>query len=131
MAYVRRSVCCRECREEATARARNLCWRCYTVPSILAKYPSTRSAGNTNSYEGPRARPGRRYAVPASPTDAQPGSREKIVVMQARLEAGEQLHHPLDRRCMVVGEERCLHSRSLGLRSRGDGRADHGRELVV
>ncbi len=32
------------------------------------------------------------------PTEAPPGTPEKLAVLMARLEAGEQLHHPDDRR---------------------------------
>jgi hypothetical protein len=36
--------------------------------------------------------------LPAEPTDALPGSEEKIRVLAQRAERGEQLWHPLDRR---------------------------------
>lgn len=35
---------------------------------------------------------------PEKPTDAKPGSEEKILAMMARLERGEQLHHALDKK---------------------------------
>ncbi len=43
--------------------------------------------------------------VPAEPTDAVPGTPEKVAVMRRRHEAGERLHHPRDLR---------LHSRPGG-----------------
>jgi len=63
------------------------------------------------------------------PTDAQPGSAEKIRVLAARLDAGLELHHPDDRtcfdddgdpaaklpeptRCMICGGTLAPHSRS-------------------
>lgn len=35
--------------------------------------------------------------IPATPTDAEPGSPEKIRVMEERYRRGEHLHHPQDR----------------------------------
>ena len=39
-------------------------------------------------------------ADPPTPTEALPGTPEKIAVMKARLRAGQQLHHPLDRQLL-------------------------------
>lgn len=39
-------------------------------------------------------------ADPTQPTEALPGTPEKIAVMKARLKAGQQLHHPLDRQLL-------------------------------
>ena len=45
-------------------------------------------------YDTPRTG----YKQPEVPTDAVPGTPEKIAVLQARVEAGEYLFHPDDRR---------------------------------
>src|SRR5262245_43185773 len=38
------------------------------------------------------------YALPAETTDARPGRAEKMAVLAERVERGEALHHPKDRR---------------------------------
>lgn len=43
------------------------------------------------------------FSIPA-PTEARPGSEEKVRVLQARLEAGEDLYHP-DDACIVASLE--------------------------
>ncbi len=42
------------------------------------------------------------------PTDATPGTREKIAVLRARLEAGVRLHHPDDVRVAACWMPRTL-----------------------
>jgi hypothetical protein len=39
--------------------------------------------------------------LPAMPTQARPGSADKIEVLRARVERGESLHHPEDERVAV------------------------------
>lgn len=41
--------------------------------------------------------------VPAAATVAEPGSEAKLLVLEARAQAGEALHHPQDRRWDVLG----------------------------
>ena len=43
--------------------------------------------------------------APTTPTDARPGSAEKLAVMTARHEAGLQLHHALDANCRIDPSE--------------------------
>jgi hypothetical protein len=42
--------------------------------------------------------------LPAEPTQAQPGSEEKIQILAERAAAGIALHHPDDRRCKSFSE---------------------------
>lgn len=86
---------CRHCVKCVVNRPRGLCWGCYYTPGVREQYPSTskyakRGAGPT----GAGARP-----LP-TPTDAPAGSLEKMKVMHARLNRGEQLHHPDDNRAI-------------------------------
>ena len=57
-------------------------------------YPSTSKYGSWSNAEAP---PGPR-PLPDAPTDAQPGSEEKIRILTERAAAGTQLFHPQDNR---------------------------------
>ena len=88
-----RGPLCRHCGAGKNCRARGLCFPCSMNPAIRDLYPSTSkfarkgvSASNRNS------RP------PTEPTDAEPGSAEKIAVLAGRAERGESLFHPDDPR---------------------------------
>jgi hypothetical protein len=83
-------VMCRHCGIRKAARPRGLCWIDYYTPGVRDLYPSTskfcrRGVGNRNH---------RRPA--ATPTQAPPGSEEKILILIARAGAGEQLFHADD-----------------------------------
>lgn len=82
---------CRHCRRNHVTRPRGLCWTCYYTPGVKERYPSTskyafRRLGN---FTGLRP-------LPAEPTDAPPGSKEKLAVMSGRASRGESLFHPDD-----------------------------------
>lgn len=84
-------VLCRHCNTHLVNRLLGLWWACYYTPGVKDLYPSTskyarRGVGNV-AGDGP---------LPAEPTDAPPGSLEKMRVMYQRAVRGEQLHHPLD-----------------------------------
>lgn len=84
---------CRHCHRKYVNRPRGLCWSCYYSPGMLDRYPSTskyarRGVGNVC---------GNRPA-PAAPTEAEPGSEEKVRVLTERAARHEQLWHPADRR---------------------------------
>lgn len=86
---------CPECglRKYGSQR-RNLCYRCYADPRIRLRHPPTGpthvEAGHLSNlpqgYRGP----------PPDPTDAPPGTPEKVAVMEARAAMGWDLWHPLD-----------------------------------
>lgn len=83
---------CRHCKKAPITRGRGLCWVCGRTPEIRALYAPVSKYGRQSVDRG-GARP-----LPAHPTDARPGSEEKIRVMEARAARGEQLHHPQDRK---------------------------------
>lgn len=83
---------CVHCKRRRANRPRRLCWTCYHTPGVRQMYPPSdgwmeRSA--LPDYCG-TSKP------PVSPTDAAPGSLEKIAVLQERASSGLALWHPLD-----------------------------------
>ena len=73
---------------------RGLCQLCHRNTAIRTRYaaaPHTRHGNGTGSPKGERQ-------LPASSTAVVPGSPAKILVLQARAQAGQQLWHPLDLR---------------------------------
>lgn len=79
---------CRHCHTRNVNRPRGLCWTCYYTPGVSALYPSTspyarRGVGGVNTV-GPLPKP----------SNAHPGTEDKIALMMDRAEKGEQLHHP-------------------------------------
>jgi hypothetical protein len=83
---------CRHCRQCQPNRARGLCWRCHRDPAVRALYPPSAAR------QARRSRPDQcgGYALPGQPTDAVPGSEEKIRVLAERAAQGVCLWHPLD-----------------------------------
>lgn len=91
---------CRHCRREPANRPRGLGWKRYYTPGVKDLYPSTskfarRGAGNITGVQ----------PLPAKPTDAVPGSAEKVAVLEARAAAGESLWHPKDADWSDVGRK--------------------------
>lgn len=85
---------CRHCGSvRGDSRCRRLCYYCYGDVVIRALYPSLRPADRAN-WGGDNTSSSR--PLPA-PTAAFPGTPQKIEVLAARAEAGQQLWHPLDR----------------------------------
>ena len=84
---------CRHCRGRYSCRPRGLCWPCFGDPAVRALYPtsaaptSRRGVGNGVMASAP---------PPSEPTDAVPGTPEKIEVLSARAARGESLWHPGD-----------------------------------
>jgi hypothetical protein len=82
---------CRHCNENPVSRPRGLCWGCYYRPGVRELYPSTskyarRGIGNGNI----------RVMLSATHTTAEPGSPEKVAVMEDRAMRREDLFHPDD-----------------------------------
>src|SRR5262245_38417922 len=79
---------CQHCGKGRITRPRKLCWNCYYTPGVRDLYPSTSKFGR----RGPgcmraRSRP------PTFPTNALPGSLEKILVLTQRAELAQDLWH--------------------------------------
>lgn len=83
---------CRHCFRGLVIRPRGLCWKCYYKPGVLALYPSTSKYARrgTGCYDTKT-----KTQLP-EPTQAIPGSPEKIAIIEQRLAAGLALHHPDD-----------------------------------
>src|SRR5205085_7778022 len=82
---------CRHCQRVKSNRRRGLCWSCYYTPGVRELYPSTskfarRGLGNFTGYA----------PLPETPTNAMPGSEEKIQVLCERARLKQALFHPLD-----------------------------------
>lgn len=81
-------------------RGTGLCPRCKRRKSHNPINGYCRRCG----VEAPKVHQNLYRPLPARPTQADPGSPEKLAVMEQRYKDGEQLHHPLDRRyhsCVV------------------------------
>ena len=97
---------CRHCLRTKSNRPRGLCWSCYYSPGVRDRYPSTSiyARRGVADFNG-------RASLP-TPTDAVPGSAEKVAVLAERARRGQALWHPLDapldRRKLVESKERVL-----------------------
>lgn len=82
---------CVHCKKRVASRPRDLCWFDYYAPGIRDLHPSkfaNRGVGNGFHADTP---------LPAEPTDTEPGSDEKMLVLAERAARGESLFHPRDR----------------------------------
>src|SRR5947209_2207253 len=82
---------CRHCDSAVVSRPRGLCWSCYYTPGVREQFPSTskygrRGLGNFNGKGAP----------PSQPTDALPGSEEKVLVLMERARLKQGLWHEDD-----------------------------------
>jgi hypothetical protein len=82
---------CLHCQEAIVSRPRGLCWRCFYTPLVRERYPSTskfgrRGIGNFNCRAPPLA----------LPTQARPGTSDKVAVLAERASMGQDLWHPDD-----------------------------------
>jgi hypothetical protein len=82
---------CRNCHRNAVNRPRGLCWTCYYTPGVREQYPSTskfarRGVGDFNG----------KSAAAAQPTEAVPGSAEKVAILEMRARLKQELWHPAD-----------------------------------
>ncbi len=90
-------VLCRHCQTRQARYARGMCWTCYQDRDIRGLYPLApmkRDAGRRGL-----GRENKTGALPAEPTNAQPGTEAKIVVLMARVAQGVALWHPDDEIC--------------------------------
>jgi hypothetical protein len=81
---------CRHCQRVPSNRPRGLCWSCYYTPGVRDLYPSTSKFARrgVGDFNGQAALP--------EPTDAPPGSPEKVAVLAQRARLGQALWHPRD-----------------------------------
>lgn len=87
-------VCpCRHCKQGKWIRSRGLCYDCWFNPAIRELYPSMQGLGGGSAAVGNHGR-----RLPDQPTRAQPGSPEKIEILEARAAADVALFHPDDLR---------------------------------
>lgn len=94
----RRLAACKHCGGGPVNRPRGLCWACYYTPGVKDRYPILYSLG-------PQGRPKGGYyglgngnftGTLPEPTEALPGTPEKIAVLEYRAANGQQLWHPQD-----------------------------------
>jgi hypothetical protein len=82
---------CRHCNKVRSNRPRGLCWSCYYKPGVREQYPSTSKFARrgVSDFNG--------LATPAAqPTQAAPGTPEKVDVLAERARLGLSLWHPHD-----------------------------------
>lgn len=96
---------CKHCKRPSWYLKRLLCKRCYYTPEIRELYPikpvQERTDGSVvaNSYQSnSNLRP---RILPRQATDARPGTLEKIMILEQRADAGEDLFHPDDLTAIV------------------------------
>jgi hypothetical protein len=82
---------CVHCDRFPVSRPRGLCWSCYYRPGVRELYP-------THPWH-PGGRRGIAHVTPrnlSDPTDARPGSVEKVRVLMERAANNQVLFHPDD-----------------------------------
>jgi limonene-1,2-epoxide hydrolase len=84
---------CRHCQKVRSNRPRGLCWSCYYRPGVREMYPSTSKYARrgVSDFNG-------QSAVAAMPTQALPGTEEKVEILAERARLGLSLWHPRDAR---------------------------------
>lgn len=87
-------ICC-HCGEKVASRPRGLCRRCWTDPDIRSAYGRIDGRAIPKPSEASKVR---RFKKPKHPTNALPGSAEKIRIMAERVANGELANHPDDRK---------------------------------
>jgi hypothetical protein len=82
---------CRHCQKVRSNRPRGLCWSCYYRPGVRDQYPSTSKYARrgVSDFNGTTA-------LAADPTDALPGTEDKVAVLAERARLGLSLWHPHD-----------------------------------
>jgi hypothetical protein len=87
-----KQLCLNNCGRIAARRRRGLCNSCGRDPRIRRRFPMKRGGYAARPAS---ERPGRKRPLP-EPTNARPGSEEKIRVLMQRVEKRQQLWHPRD-----------------------------------
>ncbi len=87
----RQVITCLECSLPRVEGARRLCPKCHQQMAIRMRYPMLNQSVANRGILGPAT-------TEAEPTDHLPGTREKLVELCRRAEAGEQLWSSMDAR---------------------------------
>lgn len=87
---------CRHCKQRPVHRPRGLCLGCYYRPGVRELYPST------SKYARRGIKATGAAGLDPEPTDALPGTPEKMAVLMRRVEGGFRLWHPLDAKIKPV-----------------------------
>ena len=82
---------CRHCHHGPISRPRQLCWSCFYTPGVRDLYPCTSKFGRRGLGNFCGNAP-----LPPFPTQAAPGSPEKIALLAQRAQERQQLFHPGD-----------------------------------
>ena len=82
---------CRHCEKVKSNRPRGLCWSCYYRPGVREQYPSTSKFARRGVSDFTR-----QSSLATEPTDALPGSPEKVAILEERARLGLSLWHPCD-----------------------------------
>src|SRR5262249_19234505 len=88
----KKQVLCRHCGRLRSTKGRRLCAACHSNPVIVSLYGPADAPGNCVFYFDT---PGT-LALPDTPTNALPGSPEKMRILAERAQNRRQLHHPQD-----------------------------------
>lgn len=83
---------CVHCDTRPPSRPRGLCARCYHAPGVRNLYARVRDADYTRRGLGLSGT----SQPPESPTDAAPGTEDKVRVLEERAASGRALWHPRD-----------------------------------
>lgn len=81
---------CIHCYVRKANRPRRLCWSCYYRPGVRDLYPDRNNYGIKDFSK---------RALPTRPTNALPGTEDKIKVFIERAKKGEELFHKDDAPC--------------------------------
>lgn len=94
---------CRHCRTFRINRPRRLCWACYYRPGVKELYPPT----SKFARKGHGADSVRRISLPPFPTQALPGTPEKVAILEQRARLRQELFHPDDAtlECALILDE--------------------------
>jgi hypothetical protein len=79
---------CRHCDRNPVNRSRGLCWSCFYTPGVRERYPPV--------AHGKRGLGMSRKRLLCEPTEAIPGTPEKIRVLMDRAARGLELFHEQD-----------------------------------
>jgi len=82
---------CRHCQKTRSIRPRGLCWVCYYTPGVREKYPSTSKFARRGVLDC-----NGRVSLPPYPTDALPGTPQKVAILEERARLHQSLWHPAD-----------------------------------
>lgn len=85
---------CKHCGKVGLTRSRGLCYACYQNYEIRKQYGSyTKVPFGSEFNLDSRSRP---LPLPDQPTEAVPGSEQKVAIMEQRLQSGRSIFHPHD-----------------------------------